>query len=51
MSKTLKNLNIKSSANNRSGIVTENMTSATADKVVGTTFKNVLVNETGEQVV
>lgn len=47
----VKQMRVKSEANNRSGIVTENMTSATADQVVGTTFKNVQVNENGEFVV
>lgn len=42
---------VKSFANNRSGIITENMTSSTPDKIVGTTFKSVLVNETWEFVV
>jgi len=44
-------IKVKSWLSNRSGIITENMTSATPDKVVGTTFKNVLVNENWEQVV
>lgn len=44
-------MRVKSETNNRSGIVTENMTSATPDQVVGTTFKNVQVNENGEFVV
>lgn len=47
----LRELRVKSEFSDRSGLVTENMTSATADKVVWTTFKNVLVNEDGELVV
>ena len=44
-------MRIKSWTANRSWLVTENMTSATADQVIGTTFKNVQVNENGEFVV
>lgn len=44
-------MRVKSESANRSGIVTENMTSATPDQIVWTTFKNVQVNENGEFVV
>lgn len=44
-------IKVKSWLSNRSGIITENMTSSTADKLVGTTFKSVLVNENWEFVV
>lgn len=47
----VRELKIKSAIADRSGLVTENMTSATPDKVVGTIFKNVLVDENGEFVV
>jgi hypothetical protein len=47
----LSQLRLKSDTADRSWLVTENMTSATPDKAVGTTFKNVLVNETWEVVV
>jgi hypothetical protein len=47
----VRELKIKSAVANRSGLITENMTSTTPDKLVGTTFKAVLVNENGEQVV
>jgi len=45
------NIEITSSDADRSGIVTTNMNSTTPDKVVGATFKAVLVNENGEYVV
>ncbi len=44
-------IKVKSWLSNRSGIITENMTSSTPDKLVGSTFKTVLVNEFWEQVV
>lgn len=47
----VKQVRIKSELADRSGLVTENMTSATPDKEVGTTFKNVLVDENWEFVV
>ena len=47
----VRELKIKSGTADRSGLVTENMTSSTANKVVGNTFKNVVVNENGEFVV
>lgn len=47
----LSQLELTSDTSNRSGLVTKNLTSATADKVVWTTFKNVLVDENGEIVV
>jgi hypothetical protein len=47
----LSQLELTSSAANRSGLQTVNMTSSTPDTVTGTTFKNVLVDETGEFVV
>jgi len=47
----VRELKIKSAIADRSGLVTENMTSTTPSKVVGTTFKNVVVNEAGEFVV
>lgn len=47
----LREARIKSEFNDRSWLVTENMTSSTANKVVGNTFKNVVVNENGEFVV
>lgn len=47
----VKEIRIKSELANRSGIVTENMTSATPDHEVGTSFKNVQVDENGEFVV
>ncbi len=47
----VKELRLKWELANRSWFVTENMTSATPDNAVGTTFKNVAVNETGEFVV
>ena len=47
----LSKLQLTSDAANRSGLQTVNMTSSTPDTVTGTTFKNVLVDETGEFVV
>lgn len=47
----LRELRLKSEFSDRSGLVTENMTSTTPDKVVGTIFKAVLVDENGEFVV
>ena len=47
----VKQMRVKSESANRSGIVTENMTSATPDQIVWTIFKNVQVNENGEFVV
>lgn len=44
-------MRVKSEANDRSGIVTENMTSWTADHVTGTSWKNVQVDENWEFVV
>jgi len=51
MVKHLNNIEIVSDSINRSWLTTENMTSSTPDKLVGTTFKSVLVNENGEFVV
>lgn len=51
MVKHLNNIEIISDDINRSWLITENMTSSTPDKLVGTTFKSVLVNENGEFVV
>ncbi len=47
----VKELKLKSELTNRSGLVTDNMTSSTPDQITGTTFKNVQVNENGEFVV
>lgn len=47
----LAKLQLTSDTANRSGLQTVNMTSSTPDTVTGTTFKNVLVDETGEFVV
>jgi len=44
-------LEITSSSTDRSGITTINMNSFTPDHIVGTTFKNIQVNENGEFVV
>lgn len=44
----VRELKIKSAIANRSGLVTENMTSATANKIAGTTWKNVIVDENWE---
>lgn len=41
----VKELKLKSELTNRSGLVTDNMTSSTPDQITGTTFKNVQVNE------
>ena len=51
MVKHLNNIEIISDDINRSWLITENMTASTPDKLVGTTFKSVLVNENGEFVV
>ncbi len=47
----VKELKLKSELTNRSGLVTDNMTSSTPDQITGTTFKNVQVNENWEFVV
>ena len=47
----LAKLQLTSDTADRSGLQTVNMTSSTPDTVTGTTFKNVLVDETGEFVV
>lgn len=47
----LAKLQLTSDTANRSGLQTVNMTSSTPNTVTGTTFKNVLVDETGEFVV